>query len=37
MMHELMAYGTFELLEWYTLLYEDAGGIHVTYGTKQQL
>jgi len=31
------AYRTFELLEWFTILYEDAGGIYVTYGTKQQL
>jgi len=38
MLHEKMAYRTFDLLERYTVLYEDAGGgIYVTYGTKQQL
>jgi hypothetical protein len=37
MMHEKMAYRTFEFVEWYTVQYEDAGGIYVTCGTKQQL
>jgi hypothetical protein len=37
MLHEKMAYRTFELLERYAVLYEDAGEIRVTYGTKQQL
>jgi hypothetical protein len=37
MMHEKMAYRTPEFLEWYTVLYEDAAEIYVTYGLEQQL
>jgi hypothetical protein len=31
MMHEQVAYRTFELLELYTVLYADAGGTRVTH------